>query len=42
LEETEEEAELRELLEAMSEEERVEFLRLSKQDSMPMPQLLVS
>ncbi|KAF9099474.1 hypothetical protein BGX23_002054 [Mortierella sp. AD031] len=32
-EETEEEAELRELLESMSEEERSEFLRLSHQDS---------
>lgn len=36
-EETEEEAELRELLESMSEEERCEFLRLSHQDSaMPL------
>lgn len=33
IEETEEEAELRELLESMSEEERSEFLRLSHQDS---------
>ncbi|KAG0201624.1 hypothetical protein BGX28_005593 [Mortierella sp. GBA30] len=33
--ETEEEAELRELLESMSEEERAEFLRLSNQDGMP-------
>ncbi|KAI1320565.1 hypothetical protein EDD11_000527 [Mortierella claussenii] len=32
--ETEEEAELRELLESMSEEERSEFLRLSSQDAM--------
>ncbi|KAG0297510.1 hypothetical protein BGZ96_006019 [Linnemannia gamsii] len=38
-EETEEEAELRELLESMSEEERYEFLRLSHQDSaMPFAQ----
>ncbi|KAG0351509.1 hypothetical protein BGZ54_003211 [Gamsiella multidivaricata] len=35
-EETEDETELRELLEAMSEEERSEFLRLSSQDNMPM------
>ncbi|KAF9436804.1 hypothetical protein BGZ76_002946 [Entomortierella beljakovae] len=34
--ETEEEAELRELLESMSEEERTEFLRLSKPDSIEM------
>ncbi|KAG0220614.1 hypothetical protein BGX31_010808 [Mortierella sp. GBA43] len=40
--ETEEEAELRELLESMSEEERIEFLRLSNPESMPLPQLLVS
>lgn len=39
MEETEEEAELRELLESMSEEERSEFLRLSHQDSaMPIAQ----
>jgi hypothetical protein len=38
-EETEEETELRELLESMSEEERCEFLRLSHQDSaMPFAQ----
>ncbi|KAF9181884.1 hypothetical protein BGZ51_004311 [Haplosporangium sp. Z 767] len=35
VEETEEEAELRELLESMSEEERSEFLRLSSQEDMP-------
>ena len=35
VEETEEEAELRELLESMSEEERSEFLRLSNQEDMP-------
>ncbi|KAF9284630.1 hypothetical protein BGZ68_004538 [Mortierella alpina] len=34
VEETEEETELRELLESMSEEERSEFLRLSKQEGM--------